>query len=71
MLASLKEVMEMFNFKPEEVIAIGDNMNDMGMLTCVPNSVAIGNARQEVKDVCKYIADTNANDGVLQILKML
>ena len=68
---ALKELMEMYNIKLEEVIAIGDNMNDMGMLTCVPNSVAIGNARQEVKDVCKYIADTNSNDGVLQILKKL
>ena len=68
---ALKELMEMYHLAPEEVIAIGDNMNDMGMLNCVPNSVAIGNARQEVKDVCKYIADTNANDGVLQILKML
>lgn len=68
---ALRELMEMYNIAPEEVIAIGDNMNDMGMLTCVPNSVAIGNARQEVKDVCKYVADTNANDGVLQILKKL
>ena len=68
---ALKELMEMYHIAPEEVIAIGDNMNDLGMLTCVPNSVAIGNARQEVKDVCKYIADTNTNDGVLQILKML
>ena len=68
---ALQELMEMYDIKPEEVIAIGDNMNDMGMLTCVPNSVAIGNARQEVKDVCKYIADTNSNDGVLQILKKL
>ena len=68
---ALKELMEMYNLKPEEVIAIGDNMNDMGMLTAVPNSVAIGNARQEVKDVCRYVADTNANDGVLQILKKL
>ena len=67
----LKELMEMYGFAPEEVIAIGDNMNDMGMLTCIPNSVAIGNARQEIKDVCKYVADTNANDGVLQILKKL
>lgn len=66
---ALRELMEMYNIAPEEVIAIGDNMNDMGMLTCVPNSVAIGNARQEVKDVCKYVADTNVNDGVLQILK--
>ena len=68
---ALKELMEMYQIKPEEVIAIGDNMNDMGMLGCIPNSVAIGNAREEVKEVCKYIADTNENDGVLQILKML
>ncbi len=68
---ALQELMEMYDIAPEEVIAIGDNMNDMGMLTSVPNSVAIGNARQEVKDVCKYIADTNENDGVLQILKKL
>lgn len=68
---ALRELMEMYDIKPEEVLAIGDNMNDMGMLTGVPNSVAIGNAREEVKAVCKYVADTNANDGVLQILKKL
>lgn len=68
---ALRELMEMYDFKPEEVMVIGDNMNDIGMLTEVPNSVAIGNARQEVKDICKYIADTNANDGVLQILRKL
>ena len=68
---ALRELMEMYGYKPEEVMAIGDNMNDIGMLTEVPNSVAIGNARQEVKDICKYIADTNANDGVLQILRKL
>lgn len=68
---ALKELMEMYHIAPEEVIAIGDNMNDMGMLTSVTNSVAIGNAREEVKDVCKYVADTNVNDGVLQILRKL
>lgn len=68
---ALQELMEMYGIKPEEVLAIGDNMNDIGMLTCVPNSVAIGNAREEVKAVCKYVADTNANDGVLQILRKL
>lgn len=68
---ALRELMEMYHIAPEEVLAIGDNMNDMGMLTSVPNSVAIGNARQEIKDVCRYVADTNANDGVLQILKQL
>lgn len=68
---ALRELMEMYDIAPAEVIAIGDNMNDMGMLRQVPNSVAIGNARKEVKEVCRYIADTYENDGVLQILKKL
>lgn len=50
---ALKELMEMYGYAPEEVIAIGDNMNDVGMLSSVTNSVAIGNARQEIKDICK------------------
>ena len=68
---ALKELMEMFGYEPWEVIAIGDNMNDMAMLTSIPNSVAIGNAREEITEVCRYVADTNENDGVLQILKKL
>lgn len=68
---ALKELMEMYGLKDEEVIAVGDNMNDLGMLTSITNSVAIGNARDEVKAVCKYVADTSTNDGVLQILRQL
>ncbi|MBR5579520.1 MAG: HAD family hydrolase [Lachnospiraceae bacterium] len=68
---ALKELMEMYGLKDEEVMAIGDNMNDLGMMGAITNSVAIGNARDEVKAVCKYQADTCSNDGVLQILKQL
>ena len=68
---ALKELMEMCGLKDEEVIAVGDNMNDLGMLAGITNSVAVGNAREEVKAVCKYVADTSTNDGVLQILKKL
>ena len=46
-------------------------MNDIEMLSLVTNSVAIGNARPEVKEICKYETDICANDGVLQILKQL
>ena len=68
---ALKELMEMYGVTDEEVLVIGDNMNDVCMLSIVTNSVAIGNAVQEVKDICKYTADTCENDGVLKILKML
>ncbi|MFI3214064.1 MAG: HAD family hydrolase, partial [Eubacteriales bacterium] len=65
------EMLDILKLKKEEVIVVGDNMNDIGMLKAVPNSVAIGNARTEVKKAAKYVADTNVNDGVLQILKRL
>lgn len=68
---ALKELMEMYGVTDEEVLVIGDNMNDICMLSVVTNSVAIGNARQEVKEICRYKADTCSNDGVLRILKML
>ncbi len=56
---------------PEETIAFGDQLNDIEMLESVYYSFAIGNARPEVKQVAKFQADTNVNDGVLKILKLL
>ena len=69
--SALAEIMEQYGFAKDEVIAFGDNMNDYGMLSFLPNSVAIGNARREIKAISRYVADTNVNDGVLQILKQL
>lgn len=69
--SALAEIMEKYKIEKDEVIAFGDNMNDYGMLSFIPNSVAIGNARQEIKNISRYVADTNENDGVLQILKRL
>lgn len=54
---------------PEETMAFGDNQNDLEMLAFAKHSFAVGNARQEVKDAAKYVADTNVNDGVLKELK--
>lgn len=68
---ALKELMEMYGVREEEVLAIGDNMNDMEMLSLAPNSVAIGNARKEVKEICRYETAPCYEDGVLQILKRL
>ncbi|MGV3463978.1 MAG: Cof-type HAD-IIB family hydrolase [Heyndrickxia sp.] len=48
----------------EETMAIGDNLNDLSMLKRVGYSFAMGNAEEEVKQVCKYQADLNINDGV-------
>lgn len=48
----------------DEVMTIGDNLNDVSMIQMAGVSFAMGNAALEVKEYAKYITDTNIEDGV-------
>ncbi len=54
----------MLNTPMSDVMAIGDNNNDVSMLELAGVSYAMGNASPEVKQLARYITDTNVNDGV-------
>ncbi len=54
---------------PEEVVAIGDNHNDIGMLRFAGLSVAMGNAHDEVKIEADYVTNSNAEDGVAAVIE--
>lgn len=56
------------NVKAEEVIAFGDNFNDLDMLQYAGLSIAMGNAPEEIKAVAKEITTDNNNDGIALIL---
>ena len=68
---SLMRLAEILKIKFDEIMVFGDNINDLGMMKCGYYSYAIGNAREEVKNEARFVADTNLNDGVLKILKTL
>jgi len=53
----------------DEVMAIGDNLNDLEMIRYAGLGVAIGNARQEVKDVANAVTTSNEDDGVAQAIE--
>ncbi|MBN2604634.1 MAG: HAD family phosphatase [Bacilli bacterium] len=53
-----------YGYKPEEIIAFGDQDNDVSMLEYAGTSVAMGNACTEAKNVADYITLSNDNDGV-------
>lgn len=59
--------------KPDEsladVIAFGDNYNDIKMLEAVGIGVAVDNAREEVKKSANYITLANSDDGVADFIK--
>lgn len=48
---------------PERTIAFGDSLNDISLLNYTPHSVAMGNAREEVKRCAAYICCPNTEDG--------
>ncbi len=52
-----------------DVIAFGDNYNDIEMLKNVGYGVAVGNARDEVKQIAKKVALDYKADGVAHFIK--
>jgi Cof subfamily protein (haloacid dehalogenase superfamily) len=52
----------------EDVLAIGDNMNDENIIKYSGLGVAMGNSIQLVKNAANIITDSNDNDGVGKIL---
>lgn len=53
----------------EEVIAIGDNINDKKMIEEAGLGVVMKGSTPEVVEKAKIVADTNDNDGVAKILE--
>lgn len=64
----LAKVAKKMGFKREEVLVLGDSFNDYSMFTEFTESVAMGNAIPEIKEIAKYITDTNDNLGVAKAI---
>lgn len=65
---AVKELADMFGFKREEIIAIGDQRNDLEMIEFAGLGVAMGNAIEKIKEVANYVTDTNDNNGVAKVI---
>lgn len=64
----LAKVAEKMGFKRNEVLVLGDSFNDYSMFAEFSESVAMGNAIPEIKEIAKYITDTNDNLGVAKAI---
>ncbi|HET6246866.1 MAG TPA: HAD family hydrolase [Tepidisphaeraceae bacterium] len=57
--------------EPSEIVAIGDDVNDIPMIKNAGLGVAMGNARPEVQAVAKRIIGKNADEGLAVFLDEL
>lgn len=56
---------ELLGIKPEEIIAAGDNSNDLSMLKVVGLPVSVANGIDSVKEVAKYVTEADNNHDAL------
>lgn len=66
---ALLQYAENKNILPEEIMAIGDNLNDYSMIKDAGVGVAMANAIPAIKEIAQIETDSNSNDGVAQIIE--
>ena len=61
---ALEEIANQLNVPMSDVMAIGDNLNDISMLEKAGFAVAMENGAPEVKKIADYVTDSNVHSGV-------
>ena len=67
---ALKIIAKKMNIASCEIMAIGDQENDIEMLKFADVSVAMGNAIDKVKKIANYHTSSNDEDGVAKAIEM-
>lgn len=68
---AVEEMAGLLGIAKENILSIGDGENDIEMFRSSGYKVAMGNATIEIQNLADFVTDTNENEGVLKILKML
>lgn len=61
---AVKAIGLLYHIRADEIMCIGDSNNDLGMIKNAGFGVAMGNGKDEVKRVAKFVTATNDEDGV-------
>lgn len=67
--SALEKLIEKLNIKKEEVLAIGDNINDKEMVENAGMGIVTGNASPDMKKISNKVVATNDESGVAQAIE--
>jgi Cof subfamily protein (haloacid dehalogenase superfamily) len=67
----IQNILQLYSISKDEIITIGDNFNDIDMLSFSKTSIAMGNAPEEVKKYATFVTDTNNEEGIKKALDTL
>ena len=66
---AIEKLIEHLGIQKEEVVAIGDNINDEPMIRNAGLGVAMGNASPYIKSIAKKVVADNNSSGVAEAIK--
>jgi Cof subfamily protein (haloacid dehalogenase superfamily) len=66
---ALHKMSEVIGISKDEMVAFGDGFNDLSMIQYAGLGVAMGNAKDVVKENADFIAKTNDEDGIVEVLE--
>jgi Cof subfamily protein (haloacid dehalogenase superfamily) len=66
---AIKELLNIYKIDKSEIIAIGDNYNDIDMIEFAGMGISMGNAPEEVKNISNDITASNDEGGVEKAIK--
>ncbi|MCL2548660.1 MAG: HAD family hydrolase, partial [Symbiobacteriaceae bacterium] len=67
--AAVAELARIWGIDAADIVAFGDDLNDIDMLNHAGVGVAMGNAVEEVKAIADYICPSNEEDGLARWLQ--
>lgn len=64
----IEELLKVLKVNKEDVIGVGDNLNDMPLFESVGFKIAMGSAPKELKDQADYVTLSIEEDGVADVI---
>ena len=68
---AIEELIKYLNISKEEVMAIGDNINDEQMIKNAKLGVAMGNSSPYVKEIADKVVKDNNSSGVAEAINSI
>ena len=66
---AIEFLMQKLNLKKEEIVAIGDNVNDKKMIQEAGLGIAMGQSMPQLKELADYVTSSNTEEGVANALE--
>lgn len=68
---AIEFLIDYLNLNKSEIVAIGDNMNDISLFEHAGYRVAMGNAVDELKAIADFVTDSVEEQGIIKVIDMI